>query len=165
MNDWSLEEKRRVRDDADRLIQTHGFGIIAEELYDDIAASNATGCTFVFMTLPETPQAGLAITDDASERFRDLNHVRTIYAQKHLLAFCTEATISTTKGTVVFDERGVENLPRRRTNRGTMLTATLDCTPEQYEQFVEYLRRLNPKPGLRVFINGEEVRVESRKAT
>jgi hypothetical protein len=157
MSDWPLEQKVRRRDEAERLVRQHGFGVIAEELYGDIAASNATGCTFVIMPFPERRQAGLVITDDGSGRFHDLNHVRETFAGKLLLTFCTEAVIHTPEGTVVFKDGKVEDLPRRRTDKGTLVRAVLDCTAEQCDLFVQHVRRLNPKPGLRVFMNGEEV--------
>lgn len=165
MIDWFVIRRAARRQAAERLVQRRGFGAVAEELYRDIAASDATGCTVNIALHPDRPVAELVVTDDASGRFRDLHHARAAFAEKHLLAFCREATVHTTKGTVVFDGRGADELPRRRTNRGTMLRAVFDCTPERYEQFVQYTRRLAPKPGLRVFINGEEVGVETGGTT
>lgn len=144
------------RENAERLVQQHGFGILPDELYQDIAASNATGCTFDMALLPNKQQAALHVSDDG-DRFTDLAVVRESFAKKHILAFCTESTVSTTKGTVIFGLNEVEELPRRRTNRGTIFRATLNCTPQQYEQFVQHLRGLTVRAGLRVFINGEEV--------
>ncbi len=156
MIDWFVIRRAARRQVAERLVQRRGFGVVVEELYRDIAGSDATGCTVTIALHLDRPVAGLAVTDDATGRFRDLHHARATFAKKHLLAFCREATVYTTKGTVVFDGRGADEFPRRRTNKGTVFRAVLDCTPDRYDQFVWYMRRLAPKPGLRVFINGEE---------
>ncbi len=156
MIDWFAIRRAARRQVAERLVQRRGFGVVAEELYRDIAASDATGCTVTIALHPDRPVAELVVTDDASVRFRDLHHARAAFAEKHLLAFCREAAVYTTKGTVVFDGRGAEELPRRRTDKGTIFRAILDCTRERYEQFIESMRGLAPKPGLLVFINGEE---------
>ena len=70
--------------------------------------------------VPGRPRADLTVDDDSAEGFRDLTHAYTLFAhsykrdnpeqrgqynlgEKMVLAVCEAASISTTKGTVIFD--------------------------------------------------------------
>ncbi|MBI3466447.1 MAG: hypothetical protein HY000_25825 [Planctomycetes bacterium] len=67
-----------------------------------------------------------------------------------MLAFCREARIETTKGTVEFTAEGRKEWPRRKREVGTKFWAIIDCTTERYEQFLDYMQRLIVRPGLKV---------------
>lgn len=140
---------------AEQLVGQAGFGVLAEELYCDIADSSATQCTFHLMLYPEKEQAELVISDNDSERFHDLSHVRMAFANKPVLAFCRKTTFTTTKGTVVFGEGAVEELPHRKTNMGTQFWATLYCPAKCYEELLERLRSMSVRPTLRLIVIGE----------
>src|ERR1700761_3704840 len=86
-------------------------------------APHEAGVTQIAVPLapvPGRPLAELTVEDDAPEGFRDLAHAYTLFAdsykranpeqrgqfnlgEKMVLAVCERASISTTKGTVVFD--------------------------------------------------------------
>ncbi len=101
--------------------EEHGKGRLIGELVQN--ALDEPGVTQVAVSLalvPGRPLADLTVDDDAPEGFRDLSHAYTLFAdsykrgnpeqrgqfnlgEKMVLAVCESASISTTKGTVVFD--------------------------------------------------------------
>lgn len=174
MSDWFTAHKDGLRQIAERLVEKRGFGIIAGELYQNVMDTNATECSFTIQKVPNAALAELVVTDNDPEGFPDLSHAYTLFApsfkkadptkagrfnlgEKYVLAFCKEATISTTKGTVDFTPEGRKENARRKTDRGTIFRATIHCTNERLEQFVQYMRRLIVKPGLKLMVNGEEI--------
>src|SRR5918911_1348467 len=89
-------------------------------------ALDEAGVTQIAVTLapaPGRPLADLSVEDDSPEGFRDLAHAYTLFAESYkranpeqrgqfnfgeklVLAVCEQASISTTKGTVHFTEKG-----------------------------------------------------------
>ena len=93
--------------------------------------TNATRCT---MTLTKTDGRGgyeLVCEDDDPNGFLDLEHAYTVFApsmkkadpekagrfnigEKFVLAFCSEARVETTTGTVLFDAKSRREYRRRK---------------------------------------------------
>src|SRR3954470_6519024 len=126
-----LNEKRRISMtkqwfDVDRAglgkqAEQHGKGRLVGELVQN--ALDEAGVTQIAITLtliPGRPLADLTVEDDSPEGFKDLRHAYTLFAEsykranpeqrgqfnlgeKMVLAVCEEASIATTKGTVIFD--------------------------------------------------------------
>lgn len=179
MSDRFQPDWDRLRQIAECLVEKRGFGIVGGELYRHVVNSKATECAFVLTKFPTEPLAELVVTDNDPEGFLDLNHVYTLFASsfdktnpearhvnlKYVLAICREATICTTKGSVILGPAGWEERPRRRTNRGTFFRAIIDCTDERFLQFVQFMRRLIVKPGWRLFVNGDEIHHRKPLAT
>lgn len=174
MNGWFTAHKEGLRQLAMRLVEARGFGVLAAELYQNVADTGATQCSFSFQPVAGRPLFQLVVEDDDPMGFPDLTHAWTLFApslkkgdptkagrfnlgEKVVLAFCEEATIHTTCGTVVFDRAGRHEHPRRRRRVGTAFHATLACTRREGEEFVSYLDRLIVHPGLRLTINGREI--------
>ena len=149
-----MSENISNRQEAERLVQQHGFGVLAQQLFQHIANSDATECTFHLMPLPDQ-QVELVISDNDSNRFTDLNHVHAVFSEMLVLAYCQKARLTTTKGTVVFNKQGMET-SSLRTNRGTQFWATLDCSAERYHQFVQHMERVAVRPNLRLIVLVEE---------
>jgi hypothetical protein len=112
----------------------------------------------------------LVVEDDSPEGFKDLSHSYTMYAdsskldnpeqrgiwnlgEKLVLAFCEEACITTTKGTVRFRDgrRFHENV---RSKRGTTFEGTLLMRPAELEECANGVGQLIPPPDIAVFFNG-----------
>ncbi len=146
--------KDRLRQQAEPLVQQDGFGIVAHQLYQQIADSNATECTFHLMPLPDQ-QVELVISDNDSDRFTDLNHVHAVFNEMLVLAYCKKARLTTTKGTVVLSDMGLET-SSLRTNMGAQFWATLDCAVERYQQFVRHMEQVAVRPNLRLVVLVEE---------
>ena len=63
--------------------------------------------------------------------------------EKMVLAVCENASISTTKGTVVFDpDEGRIEKPRQKRERGSVFQGRIKMTREEYPQVCDYLRSL-----------------------
>lgn len=175
MLDWFIAHKDGLRQIAERLVERRGFGLLGGELYQNVMDTDATECHIKIEKISGKPQARLSCTDNGSG-FRDLTHAWTMFApsekkndptkagrfnvgEKMVLSFCREATIATTTGTVVFDENGRNNYPRRKREIGTQFEALIDCTQERYAQFVAYMRQIlvHADRRMRLTINGEEI--------
>jgi hypothetical protein len=140
-------------------------------------ALDEAGVTQIAVTLapvPGRPLAELTVEDDAPEGFRDLAHAYTLFAdsykranpeqrgqfnlgEKMVLAVCESASISTTKGTVVFDQEGRIEKPRQKRERGSVFQGRIRLTREEYPQVADYLRSLLLPEGVLVTFNGDRL--------
>lgn len=118
--------------------------------------------------------ADLAVEDDAPEGFRDLSHAYTLFARsykrdnpeqrgqfnigdKMVLSVMEQASISTTKGTVLFDpDKGRIEKPDRR-DRGSVFQGRIKMTQVEYSQVCDYIRSLLLPEGIAVTFNGQQV--------
>lgn len=153
---------------------SEGGGKIAL-LYELIAnALDADGVTRVEVVLePEegVPLATVIVRDDAPGGFTDLTHAWTLFAEssrkayatkrgrfnlgeKLVLALCTEASIISTKGAVMFDARGRSSMRARR-ERGTEFMGIARITRAELAEIKIGLKRLIVPAGITVLINGE----------
>ncbi len=125
--------------------------------------------------MPGRPLADLTVEDDAPEGFRDLSHAYTLFAEsykrdnpeqrgrfnlgeKFVLAVCESASISTTKGTVVFDPaEGRIEKPRLKRERGSVFQGRIRLTREEYPAVCDYLRSLLLPDSVAVKFNGDRL--------
>src|SRR5436309_8333094 len=125
-------------------------------------ALDEEGVTQIAVTLapvPGRPLAELTVEDDSPEGFRDLAHAYTLFAESYkrsnpeqrgqfnlgekvVLAVCESASISTTKGTVLFTGEGRTEKPRQKRERGSVFLGTIKMTREEFPQVCAYLRSL-----------------------
>ena len=123
--------------------------------------------------VPGRPLADLTVEDDSPEGFRDLAHAYTLFAESYKRGNpraagpvqprrkdgpgrCESASISTTKGTVIFDpaEGRIEN-PRQKRDRGSVFQGRIKMTREEYPQVCDYLRSLLLPDNPTVTFNGD----------
>jgi hypothetical protein len=156
--------------------EEHGKGRLIGELVQN--ALDEEGVTQVAITLalvPGRPLADLTVEDDAPEGFRDLSHAYTLFApsykrnnpeqrgqfnigEKMVLAICESASISTTKGTVVFDpDEGRIEKPRQKRERGSVFQGRIKLTREEYPEVCDYLRSLLLPDSVGVTFNGDRL--------
>jgi hypothetical protein len=157
--------------------EEHGKGRLVGELIQN--ALDEAGVTRIDVSLalvPGRPFADLTVEDDSPEGFRDLAHAYTLFAESYkrsnpeqrgqynfgeklVLAVCESATISTTKGTVVFDpEEGRIEKPRQKRERGSVFQGRIRMTREEYPEALDYLRSLLLPDGIAVTLNGDRLR-------
>jgi hypothetical protein len=75
-----------------------------------------------------------------------------------VLAACESASISTTKGTVVFDPaEGRVEKPRQKRERGSVFQGRIRLTREEYPAACDYLRSLLLPEGIVVTFNGDRL--------
>lgn len=126
---------------------------------------------------PDAPSlVRLVVEDDSPVGFKDLSHSYTMYAdsskldnpeqrgiwnlgEKLVLAFCIEARITTTKGTVWFQD-GRRFHAEERSPRGTIFEGFLHLRPAEFEECSFGVSRLIPPGGgIAVFFNGAQLAV------
>jgi hypothetical protein len=156
--------------------EEHGKGRLIGELVQN--ALDEAGVTQIAVTLalvPGRPLADLTVEDDSPEGFRDLSHAYTLYApsykrdnpeqrgqfnlgEKMVLAACESASISTTKGTVVFDPaEGRVEKPRQKRERGSVFQGRIRLTREEYPQVCDHLRSLLLPESVVITFNGDRL--------
>lgn len=124
-------------------------------------AWDAPGTTRVDVSLVPVPGAARArvvVADDAPDGFTDLSHAWTMFAEsarkadpeargrfdlgeKIALALCEQATITTTTGSVRFDERG-RTASRARRDRGSEFSGVVRVSRAELAEIRIELRRL-----------------------
>jgi hypothetical protein len=156
--------------------EEQGKGRLVGELVQN--ALDEPGVTKIDVTLaliPGQPLADLAVEDDAPEGFHDLAHAYTLFAasrkrdnpeqrgqynlgEKLILAVCNSASITTTKGTVVFDpDKGRIEKPSQKKDKGSVFQGRLRITREEYPAVCDYLRSLLLPDNVDVTFNGDRL--------
>jgi hypothetical protein len=172
MSEWFSVDRAGLGKQAEE----HGKGRLIGELVQN--ALDEAGVTQIAVTLalvPGRPLADLTVEDDAPEGFRDLTHAYTLFAEsykrgnpeqrgqfnlgeKMALAACESASISTTKGTVVFDPaEGRVEKPRQKRERGSVFQGRIKLTREEYPEVCDYLRSLLLPENVVVTFNGDRL--------
>jgi hypothetical protein len=166
--------------DVDRMglgkqAEQHGKGRLVGELIQN--ALDEEGVTRIDVTLtlvPGRPLADLTVEDDSPEGFRDLSHAYTLFAESYkrtnpeqrgqynfgeklVLAVCERASISTTKGTVLFDAEGRTEKPRTKRERGSVFEGRIRMTRDEYADALAYLQTLLVPTTVEVTLNGDLV--------
>lgn len=175
-NNWFEIDKTGLGKQAEE----QGKGRLVGELIQN--ALDEAGVTRVEINLspvPGRPLAELSVEDDSPEGFRNLADAYTLFAESYkrtnpekrgqfnlgeklVIACCEAATISTTKGTVVFDaQEGRIEKPRQKRERGSIFQGRMRMTREEMEEVANYLRCLLLPESIVVTFNGERLR--SRK--
>lgn len=168
MKQWFSVDKQGLG----RQAQEQGMGRLVGELIQN--ALDELGVTAIAVTLvPGQGFADLTVEDDAPLGFTDLSHAYTLFApsakranpeqrgqfnlgEKLVLAVCEQASISTTKGTVVFDDQGRTEKPDTR-ERGSVFCGRMKMNQEEYVQVCDYLRSLLLPDGIAVTFNGQQL--------
>lgn len=152
-----------------------GLAWLIQELISN--AWDETGVTTVNVTIDPhegSPFVDLTVVDDAPQGFQDLSHAWTLFAksakrgnaelrgrfnlgEKLVLAFCKEASITTTTGSVLFDHRGRSINSRSKREHGSEFYGLVRMTRAQLDQALKDLRRLIPPENITTTINGEKL--------
>ena len=150
-------------------------------------AFDEPGVTVCDVGLEETDRYGsdlarITVEDDAPEGFVDIAHAYTFFAptrkrpdpnsrgwfnsgEKHVLAMCREASVRTTKGSVLFSPDGKriesESLP---TERGSVFYGIIYMKRETVKACECIVRTYLPPKGIRLVFNGEQIPYREPKA-
>src|SRR5947207_2384819 len=118
--------------------EEHSRGrLIGELVQNALDEAGVTRIDITLTTIRNRPLANLVVEDDSPEGFRDLAHAYTLFAESYkrgdpeqrgqynfgeklVLAVCEQASISTTKGTVLFTDEGRIEKPRQKRDRGSV---------------------------------------------
>lgn len=156
--------------------EEHGKGrLIGELVQNALDEAGVTRIEITLMLVPGRPLADLSVEDDSPEGFRNLADAYTLFAksykrdnpeqrgqfnfgEKLVLAVCDEATIATTKGSVVFDSsEGRIERPRQKRDRGSIFLGRIRMTRDEFPQVCQYLRSLLLPDGVVVTLNGKQL--------
>jgi len=158
-----------------RQAEEQGKGRLVGELVQN--ALDEAGVTRIDVTLAMVPGqelADLTVEDDSAEGFVNFSHAWTLFApsakradplkrgqfnlgEKLVLAVCEQASICTTKGTVVFHpDKGRIEKPAKR-ERGSIFQGRMKMTQEEYVLVCDYLRSLLLPDGIAVTFNGDRL--------
>lgn len=165
--DWFTVDKQGLA----KLLDKRGKAFAIFELIQNPWDTRAKLVVVTIEPVPGQPLAHVTVTDDDPDGFKNLAHAFTLFAEsekkgdptkrgrfnlgeKLVLALCTEATISSTTGTIVFDADG-RHASRKRTERGSVFSATMRMTRAEYEEVLTALQTLIPPPDVTTTINGE----------
>lgn len=164
-----------------QLIGDRGKEFMVHELMQNAWDEASTEVTVNFYPSAIPGFYKLDVIDDNPEGFKNLTHAYTLFApsekktdptkrgrfnlgEKLVLALCREAIITTTKGTVVFDEEG-RHTSRKSTQRGTHFSALVRMKKAEYEAAMEAIYRVFPPPGIRTTINEVLITAAPAKAS
>lgn len=154
-----------------QLLERKGKSFVLFELVQNAWDEQSTQVTITLERIPSTRFVRLVVEDDNANGFADLSHAFTLFAQsakkadagkrgrfnlgeKLVLALCEEASIASTRGTVVFDDSG-RRVTRSRRDRGSVFTARLKMTDAELRQCHEDMQLLLPPEGILTTYNGQ----------
>ena len=146
------------------------------ELVQNALDTEATSVSVILEPIPNSPSVNVMVSDDDPDGFKDLSHAYTLFAEsekksdptkrgrfnlgeKLVLALCRNAQITSTKGTVRFDENGKRTKSKEKTDYGSRFTGNLKMTRDQMEEVIVELQYV--LSDIPVFVNGN--RIKERK--
>ncbi len=171
-NQWFVVDKQGLGRQAEEQGKAR---LVGELIQNGLDEPGVTQVAITLALVPGQELADLTVEDDAPEGFKDLTHAYTLFApsvkrvnpeqrgqfnlgEKLVLAVCEQASITTTKGCVVFDpEQGRIEKPDQKTERGSIFQGRFRMTEAEYSQVADYLRSLLLPEGITVTFNGQPI--------
>ncbi len=168
--EWFSVDRAGLR----KLVEGRGMASVLFELYQN-SSDEASEEIDIRFEKNGDGKYQIIVRDDNPDGFKDLSHAYTLFAEsskkgnpeqagrfnlgeKLVLALCSSARISSTKGTVIFSDALGRSSQRTQTAQGSVFTGELRrCTIAQHSEAIQKFRSVIPKPGTLVFLNGEEI--------
>lgn len=155
-----------------KLLERRGKAFVVIELLQNAWDQSVTRVDVSLETLPGGNYI-LKVEDDDPEGFADLTHAYTLFAEsekkanpeqrgrfnlgeKLVVAVCSSATISTTKGTVRFTPQGRSNSKHSRES-GSTFSGVLKLSKTEVGEIEETVMALLPPAGVKTSFNGEAI--------
>ena len=163
------------------IAKRRGVAFIITEPIQNAWDEQVTRVDITLTPVPGAPRALLEVKDDSPDGFRDLADsymmFRSSYklananqrgrfnvGEKLLLAVAKDARITSTTGSIIFDEDG-RRAGRVKTERGSVLTASLRMNREEYDKACQVVSSLIPPVGIVTTFNGQELPIREPLAT
>jgi len=160
-----------------KLMEGRGSAFAVWELLQNCWDEDVTEVKVTLEPVPGRPLAVLTVEDDAPNGFADLSHAFTLYAEsakkadpqkrgrfnigeKHVLALCEEATVTSTTGTIIFDKDG-RSRSRAKRERGSEFRGVIRMSRSAYEEMCRAVQSVIPPEGIRTTFNGEALPVRT----
>lgn len=154
------------------LVERRGKAFVLFELISNAWDTEAKVITVKFEPVPDQKKSYLlSIEDDHPDGFKNLEHAYTVFAEsekkteatkrgrfnlgeKLVLALCSRASISSTRGTVLFDKNGRRQSSARRIS-GSVFEAVIHMTQDEYKEALAAVQTLLRPEDKQTTINGK----------
>lgn len=154
-----------------KTVRRRGCAFIGYELVQNCMDTGAKRIEVEVTPVPRSPKVCIRVMDDDPDGFKNLSHAYTLFAEsdkkrdatkrgrfnlgeKLVLSLCEKAHIVSTKGSVVFDEKG-----RRETRDyqayGTTFSGIFPMTREEVTEMIEALKLIIPTEQCTIIIDKE----------
>lgn len=171
MNDWFEVNKAGLGKILER---RGGKAFILFELIQNAWDENIKTVDVKFDIVPGKPLATLKVTDDSPDGFRNLADAFTLFAESYkksnpqqrgrfdlgeklVLACCKNASISSTKGEIFFNEDGTRSETNKKRKFGTVFSALFPCTRKEYDEACIAVNTLIPPMHVLTTFNGVDL--------
>jgi hypothetical protein len=165
-----------------KILARKGVDFALFELVQNAWDADSTKTDITLARIPRTKYVELTVTDDNPEGFSNLAHAFTLFAEsakkgdatkrgrfnageKMVLALCQEATITSTKGSIIFDDSGRRSSTRSKTEVGTVVRCKLKMTDEEIERCEHAILTVIPPTGIATTFNGKLIPTRTPKKT
>lgn len=169
-NSWYEVDKKGLS----QLLGRRSKAFIVYEMAQNAWDQNISKVEITLEPVKNRRRYRLVMTDDDPEGFKDLSDAFTLFAnsykkgdptkrgrfnlgEKLVLAFCDEAEIRTTSGSVVFSKNGQRKSGRKKTEAGSVFSATVAINKAEYEEICDAVNMLISPPDIDTFFNGERL--------
>lgn len=160
-----------------KLLEKKGKHFALYELISNGLDTSAKRVTVNLTPMAYTPKVRVTVEDDDPEGFKNLTHAFTLFAEsekkvdatkrgrfnlgeKLVLAICDQAEISTTTGTVTFDDEG-RHVRRTKRDVGSVFNGIMRMTRQELDACLINLKKIIPPEETVLMIDCE--RIEPRK--
>lgn len=155
-----------------QLVERKGKVFILHELLQNAWDTQAAGTVRVDLTpMAGKPEILLRVSDEDPDGFSDLTHAYTLFApsakkaspelrgrfnlgEKLVLALCSSAEITTTRGTVSFGPEGRKVNRRKCRSFGTEFLGRVRATREEYEEMRRQVVNVIPPAACKTYFDG-----------
>ncbi len=156
-------------------VRRRGVSFVPLELLSNAWDTDATEVLVRIEPVPNSPSVILRVTDNHPEGFEDLRDTYTLYkytkkrkdpnvrgrfniGEKEVLVLCSEAKITSTKGSVIFDKDGSRRNSKEHRDAGTEFWGIMKMTRDEMEKTIKVLRSAIPPDGVVTLVNGKTLR-------
>jgi hypothetical protein len=156
-----------------KLLTRRGREYVVLELVQNALDEDVTEGRVDLVRPPNSRTVTIRVEDDSPEGFKDLSHAYTLFAdtykrldatkrgrfnlgEKLVISCCEWSEISTTKGTVLFDEHGRHSGKEQR-EAGSVFRGAVKLTRAEEQRAVALVKRLFVDPTIALYLNGELV--------
>jgi hypothetical protein len=146
---------------------------VVQELVSNAFDENIKLCEINFNRIDGTRTYQLSVHDDSPDGFQDLSHAYTLFAESYkkgnvkqrgrfnlgeklALAMFKSASITSTKGTITFNDQG-RSKSKKCSEAGTTFTGEIVLTQEEYNTILDKVKSIIVPNGVTLKVNGIEV--------
>jgi len=148
---------------------------VLRELVQNCFDENISECSVNI--IKDGKKIRMTIHDDSPEGFKDISHAYTLFADtdkrkdpekrgrfnlgnKEAFSVCNKIELTTTKGTLVFDNDG-RHSSRTKTSKGTDITVEFIGSQDDIAEIISYAKILLVPKDIRFTVNGNRIESES----